>query len=62
MDLRNQKILPSAWRLGFLAKKTLGFLTFLAKIVVLILENFRKILQNFSRLWKEFQENSWSFW
>ena len=48
---------PSAWRLGFLAKKFLGFLTFLAKILAIILGKVRKILQYFSRSWKEIQEN-----
>ena len=48
--------LPSAWRLGFLAKK-FGFLKFLAKILATILGKVRKKLQDFSRSWKEIQEN-----
>ena len=48
---------PSAWRLDFLAKKFLGFLTFLAKILASILGKVRKILQKFSRSRKEIQEN-----
>ena len=55
-------ILPNAWRLGFLAKKFLGFLTFLAKILAIILGKVRKILQDFSRSWKEIQENFWTSW
>ena len=51
------KLLPSAWRLGFLATKFLQFLTFFAKIVAIILGKVRKILQDFSRSWKEIQEN-----
>ena len=57
--LRSQ---PSAWRLGFLAKKFLRFLTFLAKILAIILGKVHKILQDFSRLWKEIQKTSWSSW
>ena len=52
---------PSAWYLGFLAKK-FGFLTLLAKILTIIRGNVRKILQDFSRLWKEIQENFWTSW
>ena len=59
---RDQICLPSAWRLSFLAKKFLGFLIFLAKILAIILGKVRKILQNFSRSWKEIQENFWISW
>ena len=38
------KVLPSAWRLGFLAKKFLGFLTFLVKILAKF-ARFCKIFQ-----------------
>ena len=51
----NAMIPPSAWRLGFLPKKVLGFLTFLAKVLEIILGKVRKILQDFSRSWKEIQ-------
>ena len=34
---------PSAWRLGFLAKKNLGYLTFLAKILAIILGKVHEI-------------------
>ena len=54
--------LPSNWRLGFLAEKFLGFLKFFVKISAIILGKVRKILQDFSRSWKEIQENSWSSW
>ena len=54
--------LPSAWRLGFLANKFLGFLRFLAKIWEINLGKVRKNLQDFSRLWKEIQENFWISW
>ena len=37
-------------------------LTFLAKILANILAKVRKISQDFSRLWKEIQKNSRSFW
>ena len=50
---------PSAWRLGFLAKKFLGFLKFPAKILAIILGKVRRISQDFWRLWKEIKENSW---
>ena len=46
----------------FFAKKFLGFLTFLAKILAIIFRNVRNILQDFSRSWKEIQENFWTFW
>ena len=52
---------PSSWRLGFLAKKLLGILTFLAKILAIILGEVRKILQDFSKLWKRIKENFWNF-
>ena len=64
-NTRQQQHLPSfpkAWRLGFLAKKFLGFLTFLAKILAIILGKVRKILQDFSRWWKGIQENFWTSW
>ena len=51
---------PSAWRLGFLAKKFLGFLTFLAKILAINLGKVRKNLLDFSRSWKGIQENFWT--
>ena len=41
----------------FFAKKILGFLTFLAKILAIILGKVCKILQDFSRSWKELQDN-----
>ena len=44
--------------LDILPKKILGFLRFLAKILAINLEKVRKNLQDFSRLWKEIQENS----
>ena len=53
---------PSTWRFGFLAKKFLGYLTFLAKILAINLVKVRKTLQDFSRSWKEIQENAWSSW
>ena len=55
-------LLPSAWRLGFLAMKFLGFLTFLAKIFANNLGNVCKKLQDFSRSWKETQKNFWTSW
>ena len=48
--------------LGFLAKKILGFLTFLATILAIIFGKVRKHLQDFSRSWKEIQVTSWSSW
>ena len=45
----NDSLGPSAWRLGFLAKKFLGFLTFLAKILANILRKVRKIFQDRGR-------------
>ena len=55
-------ISASAWCLGFLDKKFLGFLTFLAKILAIILGKVRKILQDFSRLWKGILGNCSSYW
>ena len=46
----------SAWRLGFLAKKILGFFRFLAEILPITLGKVRKILQDFSRSRKEIQK------
>ena len=53
---------PSTWRLAFLSKKILGFLTFHTQILAIILDGVRKILKDFSRSWKEIQEDSWSSW
>ena len=38
--------IPTAWRRGFRAKKFLGFLTFLAKILAVFLGKLRKIFQD----------------
>ena len=53
---------PSAWRLGFLAKKVFGFMTFLAKFLAIILGKVRKVSRDFLRSGKEIQENFWSSW
>ena len=55
-------VLHSVWRLVFLAYIFLGFLIFLPKMLAIIPDKVRKILQDFSRSLKEIQENFWSFW
>ena len=52
---------PNAWRPDFRAKKILRFLTFLAKFMAFIFGKVRKILQDFSRSWKEIVKKNSDF-
>ena len=44
----------------FSCQEICWILKFLAKILAIILGKVRKILQDFSRSWKEIQENFWT--
>ena len=66
-DLRKYFVWPvalvvddSAWRFGFLAKQILGFLRLLANVLVIILCEICKILQAFSKSWKQPKKSN--FW